>query len=102
MQERNFNELMSGVFKPFEKEADTLDKLQKLAAKNERDLSGIEAPQKGDDFLRVPTAAELLYMRQWAIEYKKSNPGESKRQVRKATQNHFKIRIYRASYKKRS
>ena len=92
MQEQNFTGLMHSAFK------DSLDrpnvvkkKMSNLAKKNEKDLSEKPLP----DYLRIPTAEELIEIRQWAIDYKKSNKNASKREVRRATQQHFNIKIYR-------
>ena len=65
--------------------------LNKLAIKNKKDLSFKDVPE----YMRTPTADELIEMRQWAIDYKKFHTTASKREVRKATQEHFKIRIFR-------
>lgn len=65
--------------------------MENLAIKNKNDLAKKEFP----DYLRIPTAEELTEMRQWAIDYKKANKQASKREVRKATQKHFSIRIFR-------
>jgi len=92
MQERNFTELLSEAFKnPFDKKEIVKKKMETLSVKNSNDLSNKDVP----DYLRIPSANELTEMRQWAIDFKKSNKNASKREVRKATQKHFQIKIYR-------
>lgn len=92
MQEANMTELMKSVFeKPEQSLRVTKQKMAKLAVKNERDLSYKNLPE----YMRTPTADELFEMRQWAIDYKKFHKRASKREVRKATQHHFKIKIFR-------
>lgn len=96
MQSQNLTALMADALKnPFEEQKKVQTKMEKLAVKNERDLSKKEVPQKNGDFMRVPTADELVDMRQWVIDYKSANRHDSKRQIRKAVQQHFNIRIYR-------
>ena len=92
MQSQNLTELMSSAFTNlFEQPAKVMSHMNQIANKNGTDLENKDVP----DYLRLPTAEELFEMRQWAIDYKKSNPSESKRQIRKAVQHHFKIKIYR-------
>lgn len=92
MHEQNLTALLSDAFKnPFEKKEIVQKKMETLSVKNSSDLSEKEVP----DYLRLPSANELVEMRQWAIDYKKANKQASKREVRKATQTHFQIRIYR-------
>lgn len=92
MQEQNMAELMAMAFKnPSMSAAKVKKKMTALSVKNKKDLSYKKLPE----YLRTPTAEELMEMRRWAIDYKKSFPKESKRQIRKAVQEHFKIRIFR-------
>lgn len=96
MQEQNLTSLLAGIHDlkkdPFlNKPAELKKSMTALAQKNKDDLSSKEMP----DYLRTPTAEELIEMRQWAIDYKKRNKNASKREVRKATQAHFRIRIFR-------
>lgn len=66
-------------------------KLEALALKN------AEALQQKDllDYHRAPTAEELLQFRKYAITYKKFNKKASKREIRKAVQENFHIRIFK-------
>lgn len=66
-------------------------KMALIAKKNREALSYKTLPE----YLRIPTAEELIVMRQWAVDYKKANPRTSKRQLRIATQAHFRIKIYK-------
>lgn len=92
MQEQNMTALMADAFKKKPINPALLKKkMGKLALKNKKDLEYKNLP----DYLRTPTAEELTEMRQWAIDYKNTFKQASKRQIRKATQEHFKIRIFR-------
>ena len=92
MQEQNLTALLSDAFKnPFDKQEVVKQKMEKLSIKNNNDLSEKVVP----DYLRLPSADELAEMREWAIDYKKANKQASKREIRKATQKHFQIKIYR-------
>ena len=50
--------------------------------------------------IRTPTADELEQMRLYMLQYKKDNPKASKREIRKATQAHFNVQIYRKPFKR--
>lgn len=92
MQEQNLTELLASAASMKKMALGTLrPKMQKLADKNKKDLEKKELP----DYLRTPTADELIDMRQWAIDYKKLHSQASKREIRKAVQQHFHIRIFR-------
>ena len=92
MQEQNMTALMQSALKEGLLKPRFVEKqIGLLADKNKKDLAKKELP----DYLRTPTAEELIEMRQWAIDYKKGNKQASKREVRKATQEHFHIRIFR-------
>lgn len=92
MQEQNLTALLSSIDtkQPVAKKAIKTD-MRNLAIKNKKDLEYKNLPE----YVRTPTAEELIIMRQWAIDYKKEFKSASKRQVRKAVQQHFKIRIFR-------
>lgn len=93
MQEQNMTELMNmAQTEPANPSRVTKQKIAKLAVKNERDMSYKTLPE----YLRIPTADELEEMRQWAINYRNTTYKASKREVRRATQEHFKIRIFRS------
>ena len=92
MQEQNFTELLASAASSRKAALKTLrPKMETLADKNKNDLAKKELP----DYLRTPTADDLIEMRQWAIDYKKFNKKASKREIRKAVQRHFHIRIFR-------
>ena len=92
MHQQNMTDLLASA-QSFEslKPKQVINQMQKLAVKNEKDLAAKELP----NYMRTPTAAELIEMRQWAIDYKKLHKQASKREIRKATQEHFNIRIFR-------
>lgn len=94
MQEKKFSKLMKSV--SFEN--DSRDKVEKdvkaLASSNKKLVDALNH-NSNKDFYRAPTSDELLEMRQWAIDYKKLHKQASKREVRKATQSHFNIKIFR-------
>jgi hypothetical protein len=92
MQERNLTELMNAAFKHSLDNPEVVkEKMELLSIRNREDLSNIKLP----DYLRLPSANELTEMRQWAIDYKKLNKHASKREIRKATQKYFNIKVYR-------
>ena len=92
MQERNLTELLTGAFKnPSEALKTVKPKMEALSAKNTKDLEQKVLP----NYLRTPTADELVEMRQFAIDYKKLHKQASKREIRKATQAKFNIQIFR-------
>jgi hypothetical protein len=92
MQERRLTELLSDAFnKPFDELGSVTPKMEKLSVLNRMGLQDKDVP----DYLRIPTAGELIEIRQWAVDYKKANKHASKREIRKATQSHFKIKVYR-------
>lgn len=92
MQQQNLTALLTSALKDVKEDKKTLlSQMTALSVKNKVDLSFKNLP----DYLRTPTAEELIEMRSWAIGYKKTFKGASKREVRRATQTHFKIRIFR-------
>lgn len=92
MHESNFSELLKDAsIYPESPVLETRNRMGKLSVKNFKDLSFKDVPT----YLRIPTTDDLVEMRDWAIEYKNLNKSASKRQVRKATQERFKIKIYR-------
>lgn len=92
MQEKNFTELLRDADLKFDSPVlETRNRMGKLSVKNFKDLSFKDVTH----YLRGPTTDDLVEMRQWAIDYKKANKSASKRQVRKATQEYFKVKIYR-------
>ena len=92
MQEKNLTDLLSDASKNlFENKEIVKKKMETLSVKNIHDLTNKDVP----DYLRLPSPDELIEMRQWAINYKKANKQASKREIRKATQKHFQIKVYR-------
>ncbi len=92
MQAQNLDYLLQDAAQNFtDKPFVTQKKMLDLALKNDSDLAEKNLPDK----MRTPTADELTEMRQYAIDYKHNNRRASKREVRKATQQHFNIRIFR-------
>lgn len=92
MHSQDFTALMSDAFKgemrsPFE----NFKKMEVIADQNKIDLSERTLPEG----VHLPNADELVNIRQWAINYQKSNKTASKRQIRKATQEHFNVKVYR-------
>lgn len=95
MDSRSYNNLMESaikdaVIKP--KMQDVKKEMKELAAQNKAALADKPLPDK----CRIPTAIKLEAMRKWAIDYKNANIRASKREVRKATQKHFNIKIFKA------
>lgn len=68
-----------------------LKEMRSIEESNNRHLAEKDLP----DDTRTPTDKELLQMRNFAIEYKRANKNASKREIRRATQKQFNIRIYR-------
>lgn len=96
MQERQFESLIAstegtGLSKYFKKREAVKQKVASIANKNKIALSGIDLP----DECRIPSEQELVQFYNWAIAYKKANKRASKREVRKAVQEHFHIKIYK-------
>lgn len=90
MQDQQLGSLVDTAFDRRLKKPETIQKkMEKIEGDNRAALKDLP------DYERTPTAEELTKFRQWAVEYKKQMPGASKRQVRKAVQEHFHIRIYK-------
>lgn len=66
-------------------------KMEAIAVSNQQNLKGKDLPDKA----RIPTAEELEKFRQYGIEYKSLHKKASKREIRRAIQSHFNIRIYK-------
>jgi hypothetical protein len=90
MQDVQFNRLMdlATAEKPLPP-SKAKAKVKSIETKNRQALEHVELSG------RIPTADELEKFRSWAVAYKKASPKASKREVRKAVQNHFGIRIYK-------
>lgn len=90
MNTENYNELLKSVF---DKQLDTPEKvtkkMQSIAVNNKE---AIEQTEFKDRF-RTPTADELTEMRQYAIDYKKAIKRASKREIREAVREKFRIAI---------
>ena len=100
MQTQDFSHLISGSLKDFIKETkgakqkantDVLKEMAVIEQSNKQHLKESVLP----DDTRIPTAEELVQMRNFAIEYKRCNKKASKREIRRATQKQFNILIYR-------
>lgn len=70
-----------------------LNDMTHLAKKNQQSLQGVEAIRTGQ--INVPSAKDLVQIREWMIDYKKQNKSASKREIRKAAQAHFNVKIYK-------
>lgn len=92
MQESKFTELMADALGIKNDPTPKMIKarMTSLADRNEKAIS-----EKRLLSLRAPTTDELITMREWAIQYKREHKNATKREVRKATQNNFNIRIFR-------
>lgn len=66
------------------------NQITKLAKQNEEDLRPVLK-----DYERTPTADELTQMHNYAVQYRKNNKKASRREVRRAIQKKFNIRIYK-------
>jgi hypothetical protein len=92
MQDRILNELIGDSLNHINRpDLMTEKKMQSMAIDNAFALKDKQLP----DPLRIPTAEELLAMRNWAIGYKSLNKRASAREIRKAVQRHFHIKIYK-------
>lgn len=67
----------------FKKDDEVLKEMVAVEKSNNEHLAEKNLP----DYLRTPTADELVEIRQFAIDLKKANKAMSKRQIRKSTQN---------------
>lgn len=91
MQEQQFDRLIDTALtqkplSPFKEKS----KIKSIETANNKVLSG-----KLPDYERTPTSEELVKFKNFAASYKRQMPRASKREVRKAVQNHFGIRIYK-------
>jgi hypothetical protein len=100
MHTEDFSQLMSGALAEAMKQnkgmkptvnKDVLNEMRTIEESNNKHLEKKELPNE----MRTPTDKELLIMRNFAIEYKRANKNASKREIRRATQKQFNIRIYR-------
>lgn len=100
MQTQDFSNLLAGSLQDYVKEikglkpkanADVLKEMTVIEQSNKQHLKESVLP----DDTRIPTAEELVQMRNFAIEYKRCNKQASKREIRRATQKQFNIRIYK-------
>lgn len=86
MQEKSFTELFNVAMEhPFETR-----KIKAIAETNKAALPAILP--KG---VHIPDEDELEQIALWMASYKQQFPNASKRQIRKATQEHFSVRIFR-------
>jgi len=95
MQDVQFNRLTDTVLdlKPASP-SQIRRKMKSIETANNKAFAKHQSKTDARDYERTPTAQELTIFRQWAIDYKKQMPKASKRQIRKAVQEHFHIRIF--------
>lgn len=90
MHARDYGDLMASIHG----NQDFLDKQKKMAAIAESNAAHL-AETRVPGYDRIPTAAELEIMHDWATNMKRVNPKWSKRRLRKEVQKNFNIRIYK-------
>lgn len=99
MHEQNFNALLNQFTKePAFAPTKNVAELQKKNAADIEEVKASRAALRGGrnfDNLRVPTEEDLQAIGEYAASYKRLNKKASKREVRKAVQEHFNIRIFR-------
>jgi len=97
MQERQFDRLLTDKVLDLSpsRPAEIRRKMKVIETANNKAYAKSERPTEARNYERTPTAEELTIFRQWAINYKKQMPKASKRQVRKAVQEHFHIRLFK-------
>lgn len=90
MQDNQLDRLVDMAFQERELSKNKVQsKIKSIESKNNKSLSDLP------NYERTPTAEELNKFREYAIAYNKQIPGASKREVRKAIQEQFNIRIYK-------
>lgn len=94
MQDRSLNQLIDTAMedKYRKNPAQLRQKVNKIEKDNREALEKVLDER---DYNRIPNSDELEKIRQWAENYAKNNKNASRREVRKATQKHFNIRIYK-------
>lgn len=98
MDSSNMNALTTESLKEFYKP----EKIKGIALENRLLVkAAIDRKQLPPDTL-APGDDQLEQMAQWMKEYKRLVPAASKREIRKACQTHFNIRIFRKPYKKKT
>jgi len=91
MQEQPFKRLVDIALDTRLTKSGTIQKkIKEIESENNTALSG-----KLPDRERTPTLEELAKFKDFAAAYKRQMPRASKREVRKAVQEHFGIRIYK-------
>lgn len=76
--------------------------LNKLAVDNKAAIEQAVKEERLPADIHAPTVDELEQMAEWMKEYKRLTPKASKRQIRKACQEHFNVRIFRKPYKSKT
>jgi hypothetical protein len=96
MQDVQFNRLVDTVLdlKPASLSR-VKAKMKSIETANNKAFAKRSMPPDERNYERTPTAEELIQFRQWAIDYKKRMPKASKREVRRAVQEHFHIRLFK-------
>jgi hypothetical protein len=97
MQERQFERLLTDKVLDLRPSgpAQIRRRMKSIEEANNKAYAKSQPPPETRNYERTPTAEELASFREWAIEYKKKVPGITKRQLRKAVQEHFHIRIFK-------
>jgi hypothetical protein len=99
MQEKSMNELTESAFdKTLNTTEKVKEKLKKIMKENTEALASSDLPEP----LHAPDELELEQIRLYMINYKKCHPLATKREIRKAAQQKFKVKIFRKPFKKQS
>ena len=92
MQEKILTDITDKAFLNHEQKPGKIkSQMKALATENDALVSHYTRP----NYERTPNSGELIQMRQYAVSYKKQNKKASKREVRRAVQRKFHIRIYK-------
>jgi ribosomal protein L16 Arg81 hydroxylase len=89
MQAKHLEAVSATIDEPRIKPKKVKSQMKQLAATIKKDLPELPDP------LRTPTSAELTQMRSYGMEYKKNNKKASNREIRRAIQKRFNIKIYK-------
>ncbi len=93
MEQRIETALMDHAFGP---DAFLKSRMTGLAESNKELLKDIPAAQK----VNIPTAEGLETIGRYMQSYKRDNPNASRREIRKAAQQKFNVKIFRQPYKR--
>lgn len=84
MQDKSFEDLIASSLDTSLVNSEVDKRMTEIASENKAALS---------ESVRTPTDTELKDMRAFIIDFKKKHPKASQRQIRRATQKHFNLKI---------